>query len=240
MKEYGSVGVGVKVFSGFPAGKTRSVSLPEPFFDDVLPLIDDLIELKVTLACLKILAAKSGAVRWVTWSELAADRNLLRGLGQGDEAGESGLAHGLERAVARETLLKAQDNRSGEWLYFANTERGRAAVAALERGASATTIQLSAGQPNIFRLYEQTIGPLTPLLADELREAEKDYPAAWIEDAFREAARQNARSWAYVKKVLKTRERRGKRGEAGERDIGREWQELIQRGRPQDDDDIPF
>lgn len=235
--EVGEWSGGVKVFSGFPAGKVSSVALPEPFFDDLLPLIDDLIELKVTLACLKILAAKSGAVRWVTWTELAADRSLLRGLG---EAGEAALAQGLERAVARETLLKAQDNRSGEWLYFANSERGRAAVAALERGATVTTIELSAGQPNIFRLYEQTIGPLTPLLADELRAAEKDYPAAWIEDAFREAARQNARSWAYVKKILETRERRGKHDEAGERDIGREWQELIQRGQPPDDDDIPF
>ncbi len=224
----------MKVFSGFPAGKVRSVPLPESFFDELLPLIDDLIELKVTLACLKILAAKSGAVRWVTWAELAADRNLLRDLG------EAGLAQGLERAVARETLLKAQDNRSGEWLYFANTERGRAGVAALKRGATVTTVELSASQRNIFQLYEQTIGPLTPLLADELRDAEKDYPASWIEDAFREAARQNARSWAYVKKVLTARARRGKRDEAGERDIGREWQELIQRGRSQDDDDIPF
>ena len=229
--------MGVKVFSGFPAGKVRSISLPEPFFDDLLPLIDDLVELKVTLACLRILATKSGTVRWVTWSELAADRDLLGGLG---EAGESGLAHGLDRAVARETLLKTQDNRSGEWLYFPNTERGRAAVTAIERGATTTTIELSAGQPNIFRLYEQTIGPLTPILADELREAEKDYPSAWIEDAFREAARQNARSWAYVKKVLKARERRGKRGETDRRDVGREWQEFIERRQRREEDDLEF
>ena len=228
----------MKIFSGFPAGRVRSIPLPEPFFDDLLPLIDDLIELKVTLACLKRLATKSGAVRWVTWTELADDRHLLRGLG---EAGESALAQGLDRAVARGTLLKAQDNRSGEWLYFANTERGRAAVAAIERGATASTIELSAGQPNIFRLYEQTIGPLTPILADELREAEKEYPAAWIEDAFREAARQNARSWAYVKKVLQAKERRGKRDEAGKRDIVRKWQDFIDSGRrEQDDDEIAF
>jgi DnaD/phage-associated family protein len=227
----------MKVFSGFPAGKARSVSLPEPFFDDLLPLIDDLTELKVTLACLKILSTKAGALRWVTWPELAADRNLLRGLG---DAGEADLERGLQRAVARGTMLKAQDGRSGEWLYFANTERGRAAVTALERGATATTIEAAAGRPNVFRLYEQTIGALTPLIADELREAEKDYPAAWIEDAFREAARQNARSWAYVKKVLSSRERRGKRDEADERDIGREWQEFIDRDASRSDDDLDF
>ena len=227
----------MKVFSGFPAGKARSVSLPEPFFDDLLPLIDDLNELKVTLACLKILSTKAGALRWVTWSELAADRNLLRGLG---DDGEANLERGLQRAIARGSLLKAQDSRSGEWLYFANTERGRAAVAALERGETATTIEVEAGRPNIFRLYEQTIGALTPLIADELREAEKGYPAAWIEDAFREAARQNARSWAYVKKVLSSREHRGKRDETDRRDVGREWQEFIDRDGPRSDDDFDF
>ena len=217
----------MKVFSGFPAGKVRNISLPEPFFDDLLPLIDDLVELKVTLGCLKMLAAKDGPVRWVTHSELAADRHLMRGL----EAGESGLAQGLERAIARGTLLKARDTTSGETLYFANSERGRAAVAVLERGATTTTVEVAAARPNIYQLYEQTIGTLTPLIADDLREAEQEYPATWIEDAFREAARQNARSWAYVKKVLESRARRGKRNEAHQRDVGREWQEYLDRRR---------
>lgn len=226
----------MKVFSGFPAGKVRSVPLPEPFFDDLLPLIDDLVELKVTLGCLRFLATKSGAVRWVTQSELADDGDLLRGLTEG----ENDLARGLDRAIARGTLLKAQDGGSGETLYFANTERGRSAVVAIERGATVTTIELAAERPNIFRLYEQNIGLLTPIVADELREAQKDYPAAWIEDAFREAARRNARSWAYVKKVLQARERRGKRDEADRRDVGREWQELLDQGRHREEDGIEF
>lgn len=224
----------MKVFSGFSAGKVRSVPLPEPFFADLLPLIDDLAELKVTLGCLKILAAKSSAIRWLTRPELAGDADLLRGLGQ------DALDDGLRRAVARGTLLTAHDRGSGETLYFANTERGRAAVAAIERGASVTTIDLAAARANIFQLYEQSIGTLTPLIADELREAEQDYPVAWIEDAFREAARQNARSWAYVKKVLQARERRGKRDEADRRDVGREWQEILERRQPRDEDDFPF
>ena len=224
----------MKVFSGFPSGKVRSIPLPEPFFADLLPLIDDLIELKVTLACLKLLATKPGAVRWITWSELSADPDARR---PGCAAGEPALKQGLERAIARGTLLRAQEGASGETLYFANTERGRAAVAAIERGATATTVELSATAPNIFRLYEQTIGPITPMIADELREAEKDYPAVWIEEAFREAARQNARSWAFVKKVLATRERRGKRDEADRRDVGYEWQEFLERRKRREDDD---
>ncbi|HLF28375.1 MAG TPA: primosomal replication protein N [Anaerolineae bacterium] len=227
----------MKVFSGFPTGKVRSVVLPEPFFDELLPLIDDLIELKVTLACLRILSAKSGLIRWITWSELLADRNLMRGL---NEAGEAGLEQGLRRAIERGALLKTVDRGSGETLYFANTERGRAALGAIERGASVTTIEVSVDRSNIFHLYEQTVGTLTPLIADELREAERDYPAVWIEEAFRDAARQNARAWAYVRKILETRKRRDKRHEAVKRDIGREWQEFIERTQPPHEDDFPF
>ena len=221
----------VKVFSGFPAGKSRSVTLPESFFTDLLPLIDDVAELKATLACLRRLSSKLGAIRWVTRAELSGERGL-------DEAD---LAQGLDRAVARGTLLQVRDSASGETLYFANTERGRAAVAVIERGAPITTVELVKERANIFRLYEQTVGALTPLIADELREAEKDYPAAWIEEAFREAARQNARSWAYVKKILENRGRRGQRDETGQRDVGREWQEFLNRERRgQDEDDFPF
>lgn len=222
----------MKVFSGFPAGKVRNVALPDSFFDSLLPLIDDLAELKVTLVCLRLLALKQGRLRWVTHAELMRDGDLLRGLSDQAEA-----ERGLQGALARGTLLIAREDGSGEALYFANTERGRAAVAALERGETLTTIELGAQRTTIYQLYEQTIGALTPLIADELREAEKEFPAAWIEEAFREAARQNSRSWAYVKKILDNRARRGKRDEDAARDVGREWQEFIGRDSLREDDD---
>ncbi|NCC35610.1 MAG: DnaD domain protein, partial [Chloroflexia bacterium] len=50
--------------------------------------------------------------------------------------------------------------------------------------------------------YEQNIGLVTPMLIDELREAEERYPREWIEEAMREAVRSNARSWRYIRKVL--------------------------------------
>src|SRR5690606_34573361 len=51
---------------------------------------------------------------------------------------------------------------------------------------------------NVFQLYEANIGPLTPLVAEELREAEQLYPYEWLEEALREAALQNKRSWRYA------------------------------------------
>ena len=36
-------------FNGFPPGKARTVAVPGQFFSELLPMIDDLAELKVTL-----------------------------------------------------------------------------------------------------------------------------------------------------------------------------------------------
>ena len=57
-------------------------------------------------------------------------------------------------------------------------------------------------RPNVFRLYEQNIGLLTPMIAEELRDAERHFPAEWIADAFREAVAMNKRSWRYVAAIL--------------------------------------
>ena len=46
------------------------------------------------------------------------------------------------------------------------------------------------------------LGGISPLVADELAEVERQYPPEWLEAAFREAAAQNARSWRYVSRIL--------------------------------------
>ncbi len=57
-------------------------------------------------------------------------------------------------------------------------------------------------QPDIFALYEQNIGLVTPMIADQLREAEKSYPENWLREAFREAVNNNRRKWSYVSAIL--------------------------------------
>jgi DnaD/phage-associated family protein len=103
-----------------------------------------------------------------------------------------------------------------------NTPKGRAAVEAMTRGEwrptsdDETPVEVLVDRPNAFTLYEQNIGPLTPLIADELRDVEREYPAEWIEEAIREAVENNARSLRYVVRVLETWKTQGKadRGKA--------------------------
>src|SRR5581483_2462354 len=57
-------------------------------------------------------------------------------------------------------------------------------------------------RPNVYALYEQHLGPLTPLLAEQLRDAERMYPRAWIEGAILQAVHYNKRNWRYVQAIL--------------------------------------
>ena len=61
----------------------------------------------------------------------------------------------------------------------------------------------AAQRPSIFDFYEQNIGLLTPLLAEQLAEAERRYPAEWIEAAFTEAVNHNKRNWSYIRRILR-------------------------------------
>jgi DnaD/phage-associated family protein len=205
----------MKTFSGFPPGKVRSVSIPESAFAELIPLIDDLAELKLTLHALWRLGQQRERVRYLRRADLAADQVLLAGLG---DAPAEALGRALEQAIERGTLLRVEariEDRAEE-LYFANTPKGRAAVEAIARGEWPAELE-PAERPNVFTLYEQNIGLLTPLIADELREAEQTYPAEWIEEALHEAVALNKRSWRYIRAILERWRTEGRGGAASQR-----------------------
>jgi DnaD/phage-associated family protein len=136
----------------------------------------------------------------------------MGGLGSTPEAAQAALSSSLQRCVERGSLLTAftgeGDNRKS--IYFINTPRGKAALMALQNGDwfpgedGRQPVNLDQGQPNIFRLYEDNIGPLTPMIADTLKEAETTYPPQWIEEAVRIAVENNVRRWRYVDAILRS------------------------------------
>lgn len=197
-------------FPGFPSGRGGNVPVPKLFFSELLPQIDDLAELKLTIYAFWALQQREGAHRYLRLRDLLTDEVLLTGLASKPDAAEKALRHALECATARGTLLHVvlSSTSGDEHLYFMNTPRGRSAVAALEQGdwmpgTVDQPIGLIAQRPNIFALYEQNIGPLTPMLSEILRDAENTYPADWITDAVKIAVELNKRSWRYVEAVLK-------------------------------------
>lgn len=204
----------MKLFSGFPSGKVEVTPLPNLFFSELCPAIDDLAELKVTLHIFWLIANRKGsAPRYVTASELRADRTLMQSLATKDAKPDDALTRALAAATERGTLLHRSSD--GDEVYFLNNEAGRRAyerserAKALPRGASREPVTV-VDRPNIFVLYEQNIGLLTPMISEELKEAEKEYPTDWIADAFRIAVKQNRRSWAYIDAILKRMKTEGR------------------------------
>jgi DNA replication protein len=182
-------------------------------------------ELKVTLHVLWVLHRRKDQPRCVSREQLLHDGVLLRALKMPGQAPERLVEEGLEKAVARGSLLqlttRAEDGQEEAW-YFLNSEQGRRTADRVRRGE----LELAAGvveepqveieQPNIFALYEQNIGTLQPMIAEELQDAEESYPPHWIEEAFKIAAEQNVRKWRYIHAILERWAIEGKDdGEAG-------------------------
>lgn len=207
----------MKGFRGFPDGRVLFTPLPNLVFSELLPEIDSLNELKVTLHVLWLLGQKKGYPRCLTLHELLADEVLSRGLGDGERTASERLAEGLDLAQSRGTLLHLHAEVAGriEELYFANTQNGRRAIEQLRAGEldiGQTLVALPAapvGSPSerasrsdVFTLYEQNIGLITPLIAEELKEAERLYPADWLKAAFQLAVEYNRRNWRYIARIL--------------------------------------
>jgi DnaD/phage-associated family protein len=211
----------MKGFAGFSTRRDRLVPVPDAFFTELLPQIDNLLELKVTLHLFWLLYHQRGLPKAIARSGLEADAELLRSLKtvRSPRPAHDYLREGLERAVTRGTLLALSVRETGggtEQWYFLNTPSsrealGRASVGRAEERSHAVEEVLPVHQvelvrvqrPNIFTLYEQNIGPITPLIADELREAELEYPPGWIEDAMRQAVEYSKRNWRYVHGILR-------------------------------------
>jgi DNA replication protein len=229
----------VSTFAGFPDGKTRLTPIPDLFFTRLLVDIDDLDELKVLCFMFYYLNQQVGYPRYMTMTELASEGMLLSALQHGDDEPVALLVERLhaavERCVARGSLLSLHvDEGESETVYvLANTALGRAAVRevmdgelVLERPGAPSEPHVERQRPTIFSLYEQNIGLLSPLLAEQLLEAERDYPAVWIEDAFRIAVEQNARNWRYVEAILR------RWAEEGRDDTGPSGEHSRRRRRP--------
>ena len=153
---------------------------------------------------------------------------------------EQALARGTLLRIHLRLVSEGDDQAEViEW-YFFNTARSRKVVDELQGGEMvsvrllnveeveqesemavpagtyysqkepARNVHVQVERPNIFVLYEQNIGLLSPLIADQLKDAAEQYPPEWIEAAFREAVQQNKRKWNYISAILRRWETEGR------------------------------
>lgn len=205
-------------FRGFAEGSLRSVNLPEQFFRELLPEIDDLDELRLTLNVFWRLQNQEGPFRCVRWRDLITGEALAATLGDAKKEGMTALEKALGKAEKRGSLLQVSVEHDGgeERLLLLNSPRGRAALGAIRRGDlrlssnAAQPLVFSGERPNVFQLYEASIGPLTPMIAEALRDAETTFDPAWVAEAIQIAVERNKRSWRYVEAILRRWEQGGR------------------------------
>lgn len=189
-------------FIGFTDSETFT-QLPDTFFQKLLAEIDGLAELKVTLFFLWRVQHMEGPFRALC--QIDFEEKAL-----GLSADE--IAAGLENAVRRGSMLRSE--HEAEVFYFLNSPRGRAAAQAFSQGDWRKSAEILSApvveRPNLFQLYEENIGPLTPMIADMLKDAEETYSQEWIAEAFEIAVKNNVRNWKYVEAILKRWKDKGK------------------------------
>ncbi len=195
-------------FAGFSEGPVHWVPLPAPLFQQVVPHITDLNELRAVLYVFWRFAFHEGPVHYLTDADAAEDDAYWGALGATPEARRPAVRAALDAAVARGVLLAVDaTDGSGRRYYFLNSPKGRAAVQAWREGRWHPETRPSPppealAQPNVFRIYEENFGPLTPLIADRLRAALAQYPVSWIVEAMALAVERNVRRWRYVEAIL--------------------------------------
>ncbi len=187
-------------FNGFTSSETFT-QVPDSFIH-MMNEIEDVAELKITLYAIWRIEHIEGNFRALCETDFETESLGL----SVDE-----IRRGLGKCFERGTLLKAQ--HEADVFYFLNSPRGRLAAEAFSKGHwrdVGKIMSATLNKSNIFKLYEENIGALTPLLSDMLREAEKNYPSAWFEEAFEIAVSRNIRNWKYVEAILTRWKENGK------------------------------
>ena len=206
-------------FNGFPS-RMEFIPVPNIFLSNLLPEITDVVELKLTLHLFRLLYFKKGSPQFITFNELASDAGLMGSIKENDSSPEETLRRALELVVKRNTILHIiAKNGNREDIYLLNTETNREAAGKISDGQirlpgleikRVVPEVLTEKEPNIFARYEENIGLLTPMIAEELRDAQKTYPESWIKDAIKEAVNAGKRNWRYISAILERWETEGK------------------------------
>ena len=180
------------------------VPAPTALFGPLLERVSDVTSLKCALRAVFVLHRKQiaperrGRLATVTAAELAADPVI----------GEVDVAT-VEGALAELAGLGVLAlTGAGYCLDTAANRRLLASAGAIEPAREPVDEVPASGarhdpRPDVFRLYEENIGVITPMAAEKLKDMEEEYPPEWIAEAFGQAVVSNVRNLRYVEAVLR-------------------------------------
>ncbi len=211
--------------------QNRTIEIPAWFLEDVAPQIREIAELQVMLSVFRNANGVEGLGEPISLETLLRDPGLVASLRMDGsvQPPDNQIRRGIELATARDALLEfsvtAEDQTATEWVMLATPDNRikleRYRSGELEPPAPGEQTQpprsVERSRPGIFKLYEQNIGLVTPIIADRLVEALELYPQSWIEDAIEAAVSYNRRNWRYIQRILETWATEGRSHEANKR-----------------------
>ncbi len=206
----------MSAFSGFTSSETFT-QIPDSFLR-LIGEIEDAAELKVALHAIWRIEHIEGNFRALREADFEAES-----LGLGIKE----IKRGLKKCLARGILLKAENE--ADVLYFLNSPRGRLTVDSFIKGKLSRVGSATRERSNVFKRYEENIGPLTPLIADMLKDAEDVYTAEWISDAIGLAVENNKRNWKYIEAILKRWKEEGRAEKQNRRNDKKDGQQGVSR-----------
>jgi len=200
----------MKSFNGFKSNRDQNTSLPHELFSEILPSITNLYELKTILYILWFVEYNELEYPFITIEQLKNDDVYLSGLGNQISEQLKHLHESVKQAINDGILIELNQEITKTTIdcYLLNNPKGREALELIKKGVlqletiTDNSLRLTQVKPNIFQIYEENIGIITPVIATALKDLEKEYPTNWIEEAMKEAVRSNVRKLRYIEAIL--------------------------------------
>ena len=220
----------------FNPAQERLVRIPESMFTQVLATCHDEAIISLAFYAFWLLELQERDPKFLTRQDFLAQECIRQSFqSKASDNPQKAIFTALEKTVQAGILLQVNlaDTKEENAVYFINTPKGRAAAAALANGdwqiayKHQQPVRAEQKKPNIFKLYEDHIGAITPIMAEFLMEAETTYPMDWITEAFELAIAKNARNWRYIEAILKRWQENGKDGTT-QQNTERPWQKYLE------------
>lgn len=215
-------------FHGFTS-KGSPVEIPANFLTELLKKIENLHTLKILLLAFQTASTTEDQISYFKPEFICTEHFSDQ---------QPAFWQGLEIAISEKYLLAAditdQDGNQTQ-ICMLNTPKNAAAIEAIQQGKITLTdqgIETSSQRPDIFSLYEQNIGPLTPIISDSLKDLEENYPPDWISKAIQVAVKNSARSLRYIEVVLQNWQEEGNYDRTDKRRRKKTSEEFDSEGRP--------
>jgi DNA replication protein len=220
----------------FDPSQERLIRIPESFFTQVLAASQDIQVQKLTLFAFWLLEIQERDPKYLTQEDFFAQEAVCLAF-QTKKSTDPlpTIKDALEKTVLAGILLQMNfpGSTTDQKIYFINSPKGRASAAALANGdwkldfRHTQPVRAQIQKSNIFKLYEDHIGAITPIMAEYLQDAETQYPDDQIREAFEIAVSKNVRNWRYIEAILKRWQENGKDGESRQ-NTEKPWQKYLE------------